>query len=174
MTTHTIQERFRGHVRHSANPKFRLHYAIKKYGEQSFIIEKLDEADNQENANQLESFWIKSLNSTSYECGYNMANGGSGKSLIVSEEIRQKIKYSVKPHRNSLTSEEKKNLTKSANEAKRGMIESDLSKERKSMAQRKRWQTANEYEKKEHGKKSKNGVSIEGKMRALECPQKFF
>lgn len=167
MTTKTINERLYSHIRHSIKPKFRLHHAIKKYGEKNFIIETIDETDDQEIANELEKFWIKTFNSTSYGHGYNMSLGGAGKSLLIAEETRKKIKSAVQTNRNNLSQEEKNNLTKSANNAKRGMKESLASKEKKSIAQCKRWQSTSLDQKKIHGKKSRDGMSQEGIDKSL-------
>lgn len=167
MTSTSLHKRLLGHIRNSKKPKFRLHQAISKHGKDNFYIEELDVAENQNDANILERYWIDELKSTNYDIGYNMANGGSGKSIILSEEIKLKISQSVQAHRNGLTDDEKKNLTRSANMSKTGMQESEESRKLKSEVQTKRWELSTEEERKQHGIVSRNGISEEGKRRSI-------
>jgi len=169
MTSKPLQERLLGHFRNSKKPKFRLHEAINKHGKENFIIEQIAIAETQEDANKLEQYWIDQLGSTQYNVGYNMATGGSGKSIVLSEEVKHKIKKSVKAHRDTLTIQQKKELTRSANIAKTGMTESEKSRQLKSDAQSKRWETSTTEERKQHGNVSRNAVSEEGKQKSLEA-----
>ena len=139
ITTKTIEERFTRHVNTAEKSKYRIHAAIRKYGKENFVIETVRVVDTQEEANSLEIELIRELNTTDYDVGYNMANGGAGKSLLVSEETRSKIKIAVQLNRDSMSFEEKKALTAKANEAKRGTIESEESRKLKSAAQKARW-----------------------------------
>lgn len=169
MTSHTLHERLLGHFRHSKNPKFRLHQAIKKHGKENFYIEEVDAAESQEAANNLEQYWIDRLNSTNYDIGYNMTQGGSGKSIVLTEDVKLKIKKSVQAHRDSLTDQERKDLTKAANLAKTGMKECDESRKLKSDSQSKRWETLTDEERKQHGQKSRNNTSEETKRRVIDA-----
>lgn len=56
--------------------------AIRKYGEENFIISLLEET---ENPNEREIFWIKELGS--FTNGYNATTGGEGTSTIQKDEI---------------------------------------------------------------------------------------
>lgn len=68
-------------------------------------------------------------------------------------------------HKKHLSEEERKSMTKPANDKKRGMKESARSKCIKSFSQKKRWENMSEEQRKEMGIKSKNGISEEGKKR---------
>jgi len=153
ITMKTIEERFTRHVNSAEKSKYRIHAAIRKYGKDNFVIETLAVVDTQEEANALEVQLIRQLNSTDYSVGYNMANGGAGKSLNISEETRSKIKNSVQAHRDSMTSSEKKALTSKANEAKRGTSESEETKKMKSAAQKMRWANMSEEQRKAMARK---------------------
>lgn len=54
----------------------RFHAAIRKYGMRNFKVETLCFTSSQEEADNLESFYIKKFNSYDYSCGYNMTKGG--------------------------------------------------------------------------------------------------
>lgn len=78
-TIRSIESRFERHLHEaeeSKNPKIHFQRAIKKYGRDAFKIEKIDEAENQEELNKKEKYWIKAYNSI--EDGYNTAEGGEG------------------------------------------------------------------------------------------------
>ena len=173
MTSKTLLERFYGHIKSSNNPKFRIHKAIHKHGAENFIVEELERTPTQEEANKREIFWISFFNSTDYLFGYNMSKGGQGSSIKTSEEKRNKIKQKVQEHRDSLSPEQKKEMTKAANEKKKGRVESEESKERKSQAQKNRWNSMSEEQRKEHGKKCADNRSREDKLndvkRLKEC-----
>lgn len=169
MTSKPISKRLNDHFRQAKNPKFRLHRAIRKYEKDNFSIELLQQVLTQEEANVQEKYWINLLNSTDYSVGYNMALGGSGKSIVLSEDIKLKIKGSVQKHRDSLSMSEKRDLTKAANEAKRGVHETEESKIKKSVAQRDRWNTASSEERLNHGKISNKNVSAAGRARSISA-----
>jgi group I intron endonuclease len=168
MTSKTLLERFNGHIKSAKKPKYRLHQAIHKHGEENFIVEELEKVTSQEEANEKEIFWISFFDSTNYSFGYNMSNGGQGSSIKTSEEKRNKIKQKVQEHRDSLSPEQKKEMTKAANEKKKGSIESEESKERKSQAQKIRWNSTSEEQRKEHGKKSSDNRSEESKINDIK------
>lgn len=69
----------------------------------------------------------------------------------------------VNLHLTNMTFEERKQLTKAANEKKKGMKESLQSRGIKSLAQKKRWSNMSVRQRKEMGIKSRNGVSEENK-----------
>ena len=76
---------------------------------------------------------------------------------------RKDIPPVFKAHLALMQPEERKLLTKAANDKKRGMKESDKSRGIKSTSQKKRWSNANEETRKDHGLKSRNGISEEKK-----------
>ena len=59
-----------------------LTYAIKKYGEENFSCQLLEECDSREALNQREKFWIEHFHSTDPCVGYNIALGGNGGDII--------------------------------------------------------------------------------------------
>jgi len=63
-----------------------LYYAIRKYGEESFLFEVIESCDD-ELANERESFWISHFDS--FENGYNMTTGGDH--FGHSEDTKNKI-----------------------------------------------------------------------------------
>lgn len=94
-TTKTIEKRFRKHLaeaRCEANSKRPVNYfhsALLKYGESSFITEKIDSAENADELNQKEIYWIKYYQATDKTIGYNLMEGG--RSGLKSEETKAKI-----------------------------------------------------------------------------------
>lgn len=78
-TRQSIETRWKDHIRSSSKThkdyNCPLHLAIAKYGEDNFIIEKIEECD--ENIlDEREKYWINKYNS--YYKGYNASLGGSG------------------------------------------------------------------------------------------------
>ena len=71
-----------------------LKRAIKKYGEENFTIEILEECKNKEDLNQREKYWIQELDSTNVKIGYNIADGGQGGWLgdLVNENRKKSLK----------------------------------------------------------------------------------
>ena len=77
ITTNTIECRFAEHIYRSENGgKYKIHYAIRKYGKENFDIEMITTTDNKEHALLIESENIKKYDS--YDTGYNMNEGGTG------------------------------------------------------------------------------------------------
>ncbi len=77
ITTNTMKYRFDEHIYRSENGgKYKIHYAIRKYGKENFDIEMITTADNKEHALLIESENIKKYDS--YDTGYNMNEGGTG------------------------------------------------------------------------------------------------
>lgn len=71
-----------------------LYRAIKKYGKERFDIYPVDYANNQDELNAKEVFYINLLNSSSREFGFNLRAGGShGKH---SDESKHKMSVSVR------------------------------------------------------------------------------
>lgn len=92
--------------------------AIKKYGLDNFTKEILeDNIKDKKLLEELEIFWIKKLNSTDINIGYNICSGGNGGDTITNnpnkELIIEKIKNSNKGR--VFTEEHKKKLRKNHN-----------------------------------------------------------
>ena len=75
-TTKTIDERFYHHCKRTGKWISAIDSAIKKYGEENFILELLDTADTHEELNKKEIYWIEKLDSTTSGNGYNISKGG--------------------------------------------------------------------------------------------------
>jgi len=68
--------------------------AIRKWGEDAFVIKLLVEAFDKEQADKLEQFFIRTLETQNREIGYNIAAGGGGSfgyERHFSEEHRAKL-----------------------------------------------------------------------------------
>lgn len=164
ITKHSIEERFAGHKAESKiNKTRRLYQAMAKHGTDSFVCSLIEECDA-DLVFEREKFWISRYRSNDYQFGYNMTAGGEGcVDRELSEESIEKLRVSVTRHRSSLSEEQRKDLTKKANESKKGFKESDLSRALKSEAQKKRFSSMDEEQRKQHGAKSRMGISEEGK-----------
>ena len=74
-----------------------LKRAIKKYGKGFFKREVLEHCSSQKELEEKECYWIKKLNSTNPQIGYNVAEGGTGgntyfgKTKDEMDEIKSKI-----------------------------------------------------------------------------------
>jgi len=77
ITANTMKYRFEEHIyRSEKGGKYKINYAIRKYGKENFDIEMLTTTDNKEHALLIESENIKKYDS--FDNGYNMNEGGSG------------------------------------------------------------------------------------------------
>ena len=72
-TKRSAEQRLKEHVWN----KTILGKAILKYGKENFIIETIEECDNQEQLNEREIFWIAFYNCMAPN-GYNLTRGGFG------------------------------------------------------------------------------------------------
>jgi group I intron endonuclease len=92
LTKFSITERFHQHLKRG----FVLTEAIKKYGENKFFIELIEEVDTAGRAYELEQYYIKEYN-TKVPYGYNLTDGGDGIfGWEVTEEYRQECSERVK------------------------------------------------------------------------------
>lgn len=89
-TRETLHRRLRGHIRSARLEKERhtyLHKAIRKYGEENFIIESLEEGEAKHLLSVRENHWI-----TEIQPEYNLTLGGEGViGYTHSEEAKKKI-----------------------------------------------------------------------------------
>jgi len=88
-TTQTLEKRFKQHIRKALNDKKDTHFyrAIRKYGNDCWTSEVLENVEDAELLNEREMFWIECYNS--YNNGYNSTHGGDG--IEMTEEIRLKL-----------------------------------------------------------------------------------
>lgn len=89
-TSQKLGYRWHGHVnraRHGVDTYF--YNAIRKYGEDKFVMEPLAYAYSDEEASELEKAWIAVLDATNKEVGYNSTFGGDG--ARHTEETKKKL-----------------------------------------------------------------------------------
>lgn len=115
-TTKTIEERLKSHFNNARNSKLKkiyLYNAIRKYGKENFIIEKIDQALTESELDEKEKHWISNLNPH-----YNMTSGGEGGNTIIryTDKMKlirsKKISSKVKKSWSNLTEEEKRERIK--------------------------------------------------------------
>lgn len=90
-TVRNIEIRWKEHVRHSLNKNnnertYYFHRAIKKYGQENFTIESIEDCEN-DLLDEREMFWIKFYNSFDPDYGYNLTLGGEGSAKIDYDEV---------------------------------------------------------------------------------------
>ena len=80
------------HRSNSKKPKTYFERALAKYGWDNFIFETIDFAQSAKELSEKEKYWIKYLNSTNKEIGYNCSPGGDGfQSEWFTPDIRKKM-----------------------------------------------------------------------------------
>lgn len=111
-TSRTLEERI---ARHKRANSF-VGRAIRKYGgEKSFIAVILAECETNDEANELEKFWIAKLN-CKVPNGYNLTDGGDGPTgVIISQETKAKISKSLKGY--SVSEKTRRKLSEAAKNA---------------------------------------------------------
>lgn len=103
--------------------------AIRKYGEDNFLIEIIENCVDEDVALAQEIYWIATLKSNDRDIGYNLTNGGDGVSgLIHNEESKQKQREKMIGRK--LSEEHKKKIS----EGNLGKIISDEVKNKISQA----------------------------------------
>ena len=101
-TIRPIEDRFQRHINDAMNNIVDTHFAraIRKYGKENFSVEMIDKANNQEELNLKEQYWIRFYDSVNtgynetdalYKCGGNTYMSKTEEEL---EKISQKIKKS--------------------------------------------------------------------------------
>jgi len=109
-TVQRLEERWKQHT-NSAGCRA-LSNAIRKYGTECFVVEKVDEAESMSELNKKESEWISKLNTVT-PFGYNLNNGGENR--LWSEESKKKMSLSHKGKKLSL--EHKQSISRSVRDA---------------------------------------------------------
>lgn len=70
-----------------------IHNAMRKYGEDNFIVEIIDFAETVNELKEKEKYYIAKYNATDKSIGYNVSLGGDGNmGYTHSEEIKQKLR----------------------------------------------------------------------------------
>jgi group I intron endonuclease len=95
-TTKNLEKRIKGHVNESKKDKNRPFLSsINKYGVDNFVFEIIDFADNLNELNDKEIYWINFYNSVSPN-GYNVTGGGQGDKTIGTKELSRIISEGLK------------------------------------------------------------------------------
>lgn len=87
-TTNTIANRWRDHKKNfnSLQDDMVIHKAMHKYGETAFVLEQIEECNNEDLSNR-EQYWIAYYNT--YENGYNSTIGGEGAPIVDRKQVLQ-------------------------------------------------------------------------------------
>lgn len=88
-TTNSVQERFQEHCRDSRKERCNkrpLYDAMNKYGIENFIVEELEQVEDETKLEEREIYWIQELQ-TYGKNGYNATKGGDGKILYDYKEV---------------------------------------------------------------------------------------
>lgn len=109
-TIHTLEHRKSRHIECvNTGVDRHLYNAMRKYGVENFVFEEIDHADNIDDLNYLESYYITKYDSV--RKGYNMGYGGDNNvmfsdvvkskhdAVMRSDEVRSKISQSMKNYR---------------------------------------------------------------------------
>lgn len=173
-TIRSLKERKRDHIKCEDNTYF--HNALRKYGTDNFEWFEIDSADNINDLNYLEKYWIEFYNS--YKNGYNMTTGGDG--FEMSLEARKKISDGKKKY--TFTEEHKANIAKCSlgNTAHLGHSHSEETKEilREKNKGNKPWNTGLKLTEEHKNNVSKglmgntNGRGLKGLKRSEESKRK--
>lgn len=86
-STRSLEKRWSEHCCQGTTARSAIKSAIKKYGKENFTIAIIDQANNINDLNKKESFWIKELDS--FGNGYNLTSGGDNHEI--SDITRQKM-----------------------------------------------------------------------------------
>lgn len=121
ITKLSVEQRWKKHLKDSKNPKYPIHLAISKYGEDKFQITVLHEVSDRTEAGKLEEQTIQLLNTNINKNGYNVAKGGYGGDLGPEAQIKRletiknfspnrKAAYQEKLHKRNLGKTKENNL----------------------------------------------------------------
>lgn len=124
-----IQHRWWGHL-NCAKKQVNtfLYKAIRKYGENNFIVEQIDSANTKEELDSKEIYWIRELGSNHPEIGYNLTAGGTGgdtfslHSLQDKQEIKSKMSQAQKKRWEKMSAQEKLTHSQKLSVANKGQI----------------------------------------------------
>lgn len=133
---------------------------INNFGLESFSYEIIAEENNQQKKDELEKFYIKKLNSTNPELGYNISEGGFCGSFHSDEwkkEQSERLKKYYKENPNWLTEERREKLRKSGKRER-------TKEERKIMSERRKGFTYSEVSKKKMSESAKKRVENFGNI----------
>lgn len=94
-TTKKLEDRMKSHLSKFKNSKTIFSKAINKHGFENFIFEIIDNANNKDELDEKEIYWIKELNSLTPN-GYNICSGGQGTSKVCNDYVKELISLGLK------------------------------------------------------------------------------
>lgn len=142
-TSKSLEERFASHVRLAKRGEgFQLAQALRKYGVDSFIIEKIDSAETLPEALKLEAYYISDVYN-SFEMGYNASIGGIGGDVSNYDSWKKAM---VDYH-------SKKPREEYATRGMAGKTHDEEAIKKMSSKRQEYWDSKDESERAEHGKK---------------------
>lgn len=95
-TTQNLESRIKGHIKESKQDNNRPFLnSIKKHGIDNFTFEIIDYADDVDDLNNKEIYWINHFNSLAPN-GYNVTGGGQGTKKISTDELSNRISEGLK------------------------------------------------------------------------------
>jgi hypothetical protein len=154
-----------------------LKFALKKYGIENFKKEILEECSTLDELNELEKYWIKKLNSTNKDIGYNVSFGGQTgwyKGLKHTEETKKQYSLTRKDKligdKNGMygkqhTEDSKKKMSKPQFGDKNGMYGKKQTEETKKKMSESLSGEKNSFFGKQHTEDSKKKMSESAKKR---------
>ena len=95
ITKLSLAQRWAKHLKDSADPKYPLHRAIRKYGAENFAIDLLEESTDRKIISEKEEPTILALNTRAG--GYNVAKGGYGGDLGPEANAKRRATIAARP-----------------------------------------------------------------------------
>lgn len=127
-TIRSIKKRFKEHSKADSL----IGRAIRKYGEENFVVVSIEECETLEKLNEREIFWTAKLNCKS-PFGYNQTDGGEG-TLNPSEETRAKLSKARRKRKLSAEARQKISLAQTGNKNFLGHTHSEETRKKISAA----------------------------------------
>jgi group I intron endonuclease len=92
-----LKTRWNGH-KNKFGKKNHIRNSIAKYGAENFTIEEIDRAENIEELNEKEVYWIDFYDARNPEKGYNIREGGANKTHREDSKLKMSISSTGKKH----------------------------------------------------------------------------
>lgn len=167
-----IQSRWAKHISVSKDETYNhpLYNSIRKYGLENFAIEQIDILETIDEVNNSETWWIKYLQTTDLNNGYNIQTGGQ--EYTYTEEHKQKLSERMVGSKNPFYGKKHNEETKAKIRAAR--LGSKASDETKNKMSEQRGGENNSMFGKKHSQKSKNAISNARKGKYLGEDNSFY
>ena len=106
MTTKTLEERWKGHLRCYKQTEYAFHRALRKYGIQNFTKKQLDTANTLDELIQKETCYIDKFDSMNPKKGYNMIRQDTHLKIL-NDDVKKKIGISQRIRESKMSKEDK-------------------------------------------------------------------